>query len=115
MSAHVFLRTMRLLEGEPSRRWVARLALVLAVLAAWTAWLFIARVPVWVVSEKARLETEHAPFNVEASVAGLVTKVSAVGGQRVETGDVLLELDRATVDRERESNETQAEALARKL
>lgn len=115
MNAHVFLRTRRLLEGEPSRRWVARLALLIAFLGAWTAWLVLARVPVWVVSEKARLETEHAPFPVEAPVAGLVLRVPAVVGQRVAAGDVLLELDRATVERERESNESQAEALARKL
>jgi len=65
----------------------------LALLAAWSAWAFSAAITRYEVSDSARLEVSGAASPVEASESGTVKASHLVLGQRVEAGQILLELD----------------------
>ena len=69
------------------------IAVVVILLAAWTAWFFAARVEVYAVSTGARLEVDALPYPVEAPVSGRVVSSGLNIGRAVKAGDVLVELD----------------------
>lgn len=88
-----FARTLRSLEAE---RGVAQLlitALVLLAMAGWATWLLLARVEVYAVSRAARLQTATDPHPVQLEVSGRVRALHVAVGDRVEAGQVLVELD----------------------
>jgi multidrug resistance efflux pump len=88
------------------------LLLAAALLSAWAAWFFLARVTLYEVSGAARLEVSGAAYPVETQVAGRVKATHLVLGQEVQGGDVLVELD---VDAQRlqlEEERTRLAALA---
>ena len=86
-----FSRTLRSLEQiRPRARWVV---LLLIVLAAWGAWMGLAAVPVYEVTEQARLEVSRAAHPLAASVPGRVVRSELQLGRTVVEGDVLVELD----------------------
>ena len=69
------------------------LLLVAAVLIAWAAWFFYARITLYEITDKARLEIISASHPVEAQVAGRVVALQLVLGQEVRAGDILVEID----------------------
>jgi multidrug resistance efflux pump len=110
-----FPRTLRSLEGERSNAGVALLAALLALLCLWLVWFFAAEVPVYVVSEAARIESQRAAYPISAQVGGRVRRVAVSLGQTVKAGDVLFELE-ADVERQRAAEErARLAALARQL
>jgi membrane fusion protein (multidrug efflux system) len=74
--------------------------LVAGLAGVWTSWLIVARVPVYQLSETARLEVERI-HPIASPVVGRVVSTSLVLGREVRQGDVLLE-----VEAERERLET---------
>ncbi|MCC7538530.1 MAG: HlyD family efflux transporter periplasmic adaptor subunit [Deltaproteobacteria bacterium] len=77
-----------------------RLVVALALIAAWASWMALAEVSLHEVTERARLEVGEVIRPVEASVEGQIV-VSRLGlGQRVERGQVLVELD-ASIEQRR--------------
>lgn len=108
-----FLRSRQSLAGESTRGWLLGAVGVALLLAAWAAWLVLARVPVYSVSQSARLESAATPRRVQAPAAGSVVARLAGLGSRVEAGAVLFEIDaereRARMT-ERESDLTSAGA-----
>lgn len=86
-----FFRTLRSLEADRPRRPV--LVAVLLVLAAWGAWLGLARVPVFEVTQNARLEVSRAAHPLAASLPGRIVRADLSLGRQVTEGDVLVELD----------------------
>lgn len=68
-------------------------ALGLAMFAAWTAWFLWARVAVFEVSQRARIEVAAASHPIDAPVAGRVMRAELELGRVVAAGDVLLVLD----------------------
>ena len=88
-----FERYLRSMEADNFVRPTLRLLLALALLSAWFAWLFLARVSLYEVSGVARLESEQAGYTVEASVGGRVVNTDLAVGKEVKRGDVLAELD----------------------
>lgn len=87
-----FVRTMRSVEAD-GLRGLLRLLIPLVLLAAWSGWLFLARVSVYAVSDTARLEAESAAHAVQAPVAGRVARVAMTLGADVHAGDLLVELE----------------------
>jgi ABC-type multidrug transport system fused ATPase/permease subunit len=86
------------LRAEDRRVWTA-IGLVAAVLfAVWLAWLLLARVPLYVASEAARVEVRRAGHAVDAPDTARVVRIHAALGQRVDAGQLLLQLD-DTVER----------------
>ena len=121
-AAPTFSRYMRSLGADGQRRTLLGLALAFAVLGAWGAWLFLARVTLYEVTSEARLEAEQAGYTVEAAAAGRVVNTRLALGQEVKAGDVLAELDtdeqqhRLEEERARLSTVApQIEALAREV
>ncbi len=87
-----FPRTMRGLAGDGHGRTVLALGLGAVLLAAWTAWLFLARVAVHEVSTAARVELDRAAHALEAPVSGRVVSSALALGRAVEEGEVLVAL-----------------------
>jgi membrane fusion protein (multidrug efflux system) len=88
-----FFSTLRSIETQRSGAWLVVLAITATLGAAWSAWFFFASVPVYAVSETARLEVDDAVHLVHAPVSGQITVVRASLGAHVKQGDVLFELD----------------------
>jgi membrane fusion protein (multidrug efflux system) len=59
----------------------------------WSAWLFLARVPIYVPSSSARLEVTSLAHSVESPISGRIIGVHMTVGEAVGTGSVLVELD----------------------
>lgn len=92
-AAPTFSRYMRSLGADNQRRTLLGLVVAFAVLGAWGAWLFLARVTLYEVTTEARLEDEQAGYTVEAATAGRVVNTRLALGREVKAGDVLAELD----------------------
>lgn len=88
--ATAFSRSLRFLAADGSRRsaWGGILAVVL--LGGWMAWLFLARVSLYQVTQTARLEVGRAIHPVEAPVAGrIVETANRQVGEVVSEGERL--------------------------
>jgi multidrug resistance efflux pump len=72
---------------------VAFLLLSAALVAAWIAWSFLARVAVYTITDQARVEVAQAVYSIQAPVSGRVTKSNLELGRKVESGEVLVELE----------------------
>jgi membrane fusion protein (multidrug efflux system) len=88
-----FPRTLGHLNSEGRGPRSLAIAVAAALLAAWTAWLFGARIAVFAVSTSARLEVDASPYPVESPVSGRVMSSALTMGRKVRPGDVLVELD----------------------
>ena len=91
--ASPFSRTLRSLRSERSKSSFVGLAALAVLLGLWLTWFLSARLPVYALSEEARLEVERAVHPVAALAAGRIVEARAAVGQEVEPGDVLFELD----------------------
>ncbi len=90
-----FTKTTRALESTGLRHWSSLLLCALVVVLAWLSWFVAGRVPVYELSENARLEVMGVPSPVTASISGTVKANHMVIGRSVRAGEVLLELDAA--------------------
>src|SRR4051794_28960867 len=106
-----FGQTMRSLTADGPHRSVAALLLVIAMLIGWTVWLFCARIAVSEVADSARLEVDGAVHSVQAVVSGRVVSARLSLGQRVQLGEVLVELDVATQRLQLQEAQAQLNAL----
>ena len=80
------------------RRALLSLAVVTALLALAGLWLAVARVPLYAVSEVARLQARDEIHPVDALVAGRVMAVNLPVGGHVRKGDALVTLDATDVN-----------------
>src|SRR5205814_2631652 len=88
-----FSRSMRRLESDGSRPSFIFLGIISVIIALWATWFVKARVAVYASTGVARLEVNQENHPVDAPVVGRVAAVHFVAGQRVEAGDLLLEID----------------------
>ncbi|HEU4406674.1 MAG TPA: HlyD family efflux transporter periplasmic adaptor subunit [Polyangiaceae bacterium] len=88
-----FSRSLKAIRASDHRRSLVGVGVGALLLAAWAAWLFLARVARYEVSASARLEVGRTPHRVAAPVSGQVAAVRFALADAVEAGDVLLELD----------------------
>src|SRR5690349_2869231 len=95
--------------------WPASLAVLVSValLAAWTAWLTRARVPVFAVSTEARLETAQAAYAVESPLDGRLLWADVTVGRRVKAGEPLARIENDAQRLERGETQTRVSALDR--
>ncbi len=91
-----FSRSMRSFNAFDLRGPTIGIVVVALVLGGWFVWAWGARVSLYEVTNTARLEVEQAAHPIEAQVAGRVVKNYLVLGERVEAGQLLLELDDAS-------------------
>jgi membrane fusion protein (multidrug efflux system) len=78
---------------DSSRIVLISLALAGLSLIAWLLWFGFGNVTVYEVSRQARLEVGSAPREVSSLLAGRLIRAPIVIGQKVQAGDVLIELD----------------------
>jgi membrane fusion protein (multidrug efflux system) len=88
-----FSKTTQSLALDSSRIVLVSLALAGLSLAAWLLWFGFGSVTVYEVSRQARLEVGSAPREISSLQAGRVVLSNVVIGQKVQAGDVLIELD----------------------
>jgi multidrug resistance efflux pump len=91
-----FSRSTRSLNADSYRRSSLGLITVMLVLAAWVAWLFLARVALYEVTDTARLEVDTAVHPVDSPVSGRIVATHLAMGADVQAGDVLVEFDSQT-------------------
>ena len=87
----------------------------MAMLGAWLAWFLLVKVTVYEVSQAARLEVERAAHPVATLIAGKIISTSLRLGKRVETGEVLMELDARTERLRLEEEEARLKAIPPQL
>lgn len=92
-----FSRSLRAVESERTRGSLP-VAMAAALLAIWTGWFVLARVPLYETSAVARIESSAAAHPVDARMSGRAITVHLSVGAAVRTGDVLVELE-ADVER----------------
>lgn len=88
-----FPKTERLLAVDRPEPWVLRVLVALAAFALWIAWAILARLTLVETSRTARLETAAVVRTVDSPLPARIEAVRVVLDQRVEAGDVLVELD----------------------
>jgi multidrug resistance efflux pump len=101
-----FARTLRALDADGISPALLGVLLIAVLGGVWTTWLVLARVPVYQISQAARLEVERV-HPIASPVTGRLISTSLVLGREVKVGDILLE-----IEAEREKLET-AEERAR--
>jgi len=99
-----FTKVLRTLEADAPKRNSGLLLLAVVLMVLWAGWFAVARVGVYAVSATARLEVDREHHPVAAPVSGRVLATTLKVGQRVATGDVLVDLD-ATAERLAQSEE----------
>src|SRR5215813_2706044 len=109
-----FSRTLRSLDADRSRRRGVALAL-LALFGAWAAWLVLGRVPLYEVTETARLEVASAAHPVTAVVGGRIVETRLQIGQEVRAGDVLVVLDAEAEERALQEKQARRQTLTARL
>jgi multidrug resistance efflux pump len=92
-----FARTVRALDADGMSPALLAVLLVAVLGGVWSTWLVVARVPVYQLSETARLEVERV-HPIASPVVGRVLATTLTLGREVKAGDVLLEIE---ADRER--------------
>jgi multidrug resistance efflux pump len=91
--ASPFAHTLRSLEVDGARGARALAVLAVLLLTAWTGWLLLARIPVIEVSEDARVQVDATGRELAVAISGRVLAVRVGVGERVEAGEVVVELD----------------------
>jgi membrane fusion protein (multidrug efflux system) len=109
-----FSRTLRALEADRRGRCLPALA-VLALLGSWAAWGALAQVPLWEVTETARLEVDSAAHPITAVVGGRVVQTELRLGQEVRAGEVVLVLDAEAERRALDEKQARQRALGDRL
>jgi multidrug resistance efflux pump len=84
---------MRSLAADGFRGSTLGLLFVAAFLAAWAAWLLLARVPVYEIADTARLEADRSVYPIEAPITAQIATTHLTLGRDVRAGDLLVELD----------------------
>src|SRR5262249_55230096 len=107
-----FSHTFRALEAGKPRRHTLALA-GLALLGAWAAWATLARVPLWVVTDTARLEVDSAAHPITTLVGGRVVQTRLRLGQEIRAGEVVVVLDSESEERALKEKQTRRRARGR--
>jgi membrane fusion protein (multidrug efflux system) len=108
-----FSRSMRSLNRDGFRRTLAGFALAMVLLSLWVVWFFRAEVTRYEVTDRARLETESAGYEIQAPVAGRVVSSNLSLGRNVQAGDILMEIE--TDAQKLDLHETEARQAALRL
>src|SRR5262249_53895563 len=110
-----FPRSVRSLDGDSPYRLVLALLLATALLAAWMASFFLARVAVYEVTDRADLQVDRAAHPIEAQFTGSVISSYLALDREVKSGEVLVELDADAQQLQLKEERVRATALAAQI
>lgn len=113
--ASSFPQTIRSLKADRLRHRVVVVSFLLAMIASWLAWFTLARIPVYRVSERARLEVSRVAHPVVSRVVGDVVENRLRLGDEVSVGDVLVRLDDSAPQLALREGQAKAADLERRL
>jgi membrane fusion protein (multidrug efflux system) len=106
-----FSRTTRSLASDTSRYAVVAWLIAGLILTGWLAWFFFAKITVYEISTKARLEVNQSAHPIASLVASKIISTSLSLGQEVQAGDVLVELDASSEKLRLYEEESRLQAL----
>ncbi len=110
-----FSRSLRSLEADRFRWSLMGIVIGILLLATWIVWFFLARVALYEVSDRARLEVGSEPHAVMSLVSGRIERSAMDLDSEVEEGDVLVELDANEVRFLLEEKRAEAAGLRERL
>lgn len=110
-----FVHTLRSLKADTGVGATLGLLGLLTLTAGLLAWLFLARIAVYELSHKTRLELAGAAVTVYSEVPGKLAQIRARQGQAVQAGDLLFELDAALEQRRLSSARTRLASLGPRI
>jgi membrane fusion protein (multidrug efflux system) len=110
-----FSQTLRALDRERFGRTLLAWLPAVVLLGSWGAWMGLARVPVYEVSQLARLEVDRAVHPLAAPLAGRIVATHLAVGREVQAGDVLVELDADAQRLQQQEQRIRLTALAARL
>ncbi len=113
--ASPFSRTLRSLRSEQSAGWLVGLAALAFLFAGWLAWFTAARLPIYALSDDARLEVEQDVHPVSALAGGRIVEARAEVGKEVEVGEVLFELDSELERRRLDEEKARYQSLLKEI
>lgn len=88
-----FSRTLRSFSADNFRLGTLSSLAAVLILTGWIGWASYARVPIYAVSNSARLEAANELYYVASPISGHVVAVHMSIGSELKEGDVLFELD----------------------
>jgi multidrug resistance efflux pump len=88
-----FSSSMRSLANDKFSPSFLVMAAAAIILGLWTAWLAIARVSVYEISDTARIEVDTSLYPIAAPISGKVMDTYLAVGREVQKGDLLIELE----------------------
>jgi len=110
-----FFRTTHTLSTDGCRFSLWGVLSLVGLLGAWGTWAILASLPVYAVTEVARLEVDRAVHPVQAPVAGRIVVTHLHLGQEVQARDVLVELETAVQQLQLDEERTREDAVTRQL
>jgi multidrug resistance efflux pump len=113
--SNAFLCTVDELDSDRSAASIVLMALIACLTGAWVGWLFLARVAIYRASDQARLELMNGAVHIDAPVAGRIVATHFALGDKVNSSDILVELDAQVERRQLDEDKTQLAALAPQL
>lgn len=88
-----FSSSMRSLANDKFSPSLLVIAVAALILGIWAAWLLMAKVNVYEMSESGRIEVDTALYPIAAAVGGKVVATHLTVGRDVEKGDLLIEFE----------------------
>lgn len=106
-----FSRTTRSLANDSPRYAAVAWLIAGLILTGWMTWFFFAKITVYEISTKARLEVNQSAHPIVSLVASKIISTSLSLGQEVKAGDLLLELDASSEKLRLHEEESRLQAL----
>ncbi len=78
-------------ERRRSRRWIT--AVVVALLSGWLCWAHWARISLYEVTSKVRIEADSGIYQIDSPVSGRIVQSRLEVGRQLHRGDMLVEID----------------------
>lgn len=88
-----FSSSMRSIANDKFSPSLVVIIIAMIILGAWAAWLFLARISVYEMSDSGRIEVDTSLYPIGSPISGKVTAIHLAVGQEVQKGDLLVEFE----------------------
>ncbi|MGA1864077.1 MAG: DUF192 domain-containing protein [bacterium] len=88
-----FTRSLRFIYTERSRLPLWGIFILILLLICWMVWFSFVKIPIYTMTDSARLEVDQASHPIQTSIDGKITEISMKLGQEVQVGTILVRLD----------------------
>ncbi len=85
-----FSSSMRSLANDRFSPSLLMVIIAILILSVWAAWLFLARISVYEMSDSGRIEVDTSLYSIASPISGKVTAIHLAVGQEVQKGDLLI-------------------------